>query len=176
MTKIKLNKKFKIKKQAFYNIIRHNNIEKINTFLPIEHLKDYTFYNSHGPTPMLKSLCEEVYNQISIDDTISSFRENNNLTQELFTIYALLKRKLILLKNCTNPNRSTNVSSGTIFNSENMEKMQNYLFFEDYYCKQFCINDNFENNKLLDDTLLLSEVEKQLSEKFSIKSKYEKKI
>ena len=158
-------------KHKFYTYIKRNNMLVINNFLKKFNLK-YIYYNSHGPTPMLKTICEEIYNKIDIKNHISVFREKNNLTQELFTLYALVNRKLILLKNSVNNNVMIAVSNNkycTAFHNK---------FKKDFFnlCSPkitYCLNDEFNNEKIENNDFLLNEINKIIKLRFNRKCKYE---
>ena len=158
--------------QLFYRKLRFSNINVLHKIFKDIGL-DSTYNNSHGPTPMLKSLCEKIYKKIDIKNHISVFREYKNLTQELFTVYALYCRKLILLENSINTNISSHL---TIINKEKKYLPQNHEtmivdFFSDNK-KTYCMNDVFYNDEV--DIDLCQEIRKIITKKFFKKSKYEK--
>jgi hypothetical protein len=128
---------------------------------------------------MLKSVCSEIYKQIDFDKHISTFREVTNLTQELFTIYALYKRKLIRLINSTNKNKNTSSSIVSI----NNEKIKQYLpknhdstkeLLLNNNFKTFCVNDVFDNEKINDAFFICKEIEDIITLRYNKKSRYEK--
>ena len=153
----------------FYQSLRFSNTHKLYKTIGTE--LSYTYFNSHGPTPLLKSVCAEIYNKININPHISAFREKTNLTQELFTIYALYRRKLILLKNSRNRNYTLNKSSGGIIPSY-IDEFKLFFLDNDKY-KTICVNDVFENDDIQDINILLDEIRNILNIKFNKMSKYE---
>ena len=174
MTKRMSNDKLKSIDQLFYRKMRFSNIKALHKNFKEINL-DYIYYNSHGPTPMIKSICGEIYEKIDIKNHISVFREYKNLTQELFTIYMLYKRKLILMENSVNTNDRPNLT--TIKNkyiSEYLPKNheKTIINFFSGHKKTFCMNDVFYNSET--DIDLCKEIKRILNIRFFKKCKYEK--
>ena len=158
--------------EKFYKKLRFNNTKVFNEIYKDKHSIYRTIFNSHGPTPLFKSLCEEIYHKIDMKKHMSPFRTTNNLTQELFTIYELLHRRLILLKNATKKNKSNN-NPYTVYSSKTHEKFKDN--FINNMSKTYCINDSFKNDFITDDIFIIGEVNKIISIRFPNKSKYEKR-
>ena len=154
---------------TFYQSLRFSNTYKLYKTIGTE--LSYTYFNSHGPTPLLKSVCAEIYNKININPHISAFREKTNLTQELFTIYALYSRKLILLNNSVNRNYTLNKSNYGI-TPANIDQFKLFFLGNNIY-KTICVNDVFENDDIQDINILLGEIQNILNIKFNKMSKYE---
>ena len=154
----------------WYTHLRYSNIKEICKATKNNTILEDVFYNSHGPTPMLKTICEEIYRKIDIENHTTTFREKTNLTQELFTVYALYKRKLIWLKNDTNKNYTSKETNKQYLITNHIDFIQN-LFSEKY--KTFCANDVFTNSELKDVDLVYNEINKILHQRFNMQSKYE---
>ncbi len=155
---------------SWYTNLRYSNVKELSKIFGNK-LLDYVYYNSHGPTPMFKTLCAEVYNMIDIRKNMSFFREKYNLTQELFTVYALYKRRLIWLKNSFNDNYSTRTSNDQQYMPNHHLECKIKLFSNEN--KTFCMNDVFLNKLLDDEDLLYAEISELLSKRFDKISKYE---
>ena len=153
----------------FYQKLRFSNV--IELYKIGYNYLDSVFFNSHGPTPMLKSLCEDIYKRINITDYITTFRDSKNLTQELFTVYALIKRQLIIPINSRNTNFTANGDSNGQYTFTNHNDCKFNLFSDIF--KTFCINDVFNNDLLYSNDFLYDEIEKLLFNRFPNKSKYE---
>lgn len=164
--------------RKFYFHLRYSNIKALKYLLPKEYI-DKFFTNSHGPVPLLKSECYECYNMIkNAKHHMSFFREKDNLTQELFTIYMLNKRKLIFLKNSCSDNyvsKNEIKNNAPIFNGYNLSELIFYIKNEKVN-KFLCVNDVFSNEYVSDIDILYEQIEKTLGEKYNRKSKYENDI
>lgn len=170
ISKLPSNRNLKNDVVKFYQKLRFSNVTELYK-IGYNYL-DSVFFNSHGPTPMLKSLCEDIYKQINITKHITTFRDSKNLTQELFTIYALIKRRLITPINSRNTNFTVNGDSNGQYTFTNHNDCK-FILFSDTY-KTFCINDVFNNDLLHSNDFLYGEIEKMLLKRFPNKSKYEK--
>lgn len=168
MRKIESNMLLHKKNQDFYQRLRFNNSLAIYNFIKDIDL-DIVYYNSHGPTPMLKSLCHEIYELINIDEYITLFREPYNLTQELFTIYALYKRRLILLPNSNNMTYTTRVDKYDNFTPDMMDNLKKIVYNENIY-NSICVNDVFENTNLNDNEIILNVAKKIINERWNTPS------
>ena len=157
----------------FYRQLRHTNVEVLyNLGYSIDLNKVY--YNSHGPTPMLKSENQLIYNKLDLDLHTTPFRETCNLTQELFTLFMKCRRKLVLSKNATNRNLNCSWDKYGNYTPKKHKQLKQHLFCDLLFgLSTYCVNDVFVNKNVKDMSFVIDEIKQLLELRFPNLSKYE---